>query len=188
MITIESKNKGDDRTMDVFQAIQERREITEYANRPIPNEVLEKVVDAGYYAPSGNNLPSKSLIVIRNRSTLDSLAATTPYMKWLREAQAAIVVTGKPQISKYWLQDASIACGFIWLEAVEVGLGTAFGAVYHAEDEKESFVRENHVRQLLNIPEKHRVVAILGMGYPLETLKPKKHLAREEIVYYDTFS
>ncbi|MFP3490801.1 nitroreductase family protein, partial [Staphylococcus sp. SIMBA_130] len=79
-------------------------EITAYVNRCIPNEVLEKVVDAGYYAPSGNNLPSKSLIVVRNRSTLDSRAATTPYMKWLKEAQAAIVVTGKPQTSKYWLQ------------------------------------------------------------------------------------
>ncbi|MEK3909553.1 nitroreductase family protein [Oceanobacillus sp. FSL K6-0127] len=174
--------------MDVFQAIQERREITAYVNRCIPNEVLEKVVDAGYYAPSGNNLPSKSLIVVRNRSTLDSLAATTPYMKWLKEAQAAIVVTGKPQTSKYWLQDASIACAFIWLEAVEVGLGAAFGAVYHSEDENESIDRENHVRKLLSIPEEHRIVAILGMGYPQEALKPKKHLAREEIVHYDTFS
>lgn len=130
-------------------------------------------MDAGYYAPSGNNLPSKSLIVVRNRSTLDSLAATTPYMKWLKEAQAAIVVTGKPQTSKYWLQDASIACAFIWLEAVEVGLGAAFGAVYHSEDENESIDRENHVRKLLSIPEEHRIVAILGMGYPQEALKPK---------------
>ncbi|WP_339228985.1 nitroreductase family protein [Oceanobacillus sp. FSL K6-2867] len=174
--------------MDVFQAIQERREITTYADRSIPDKVLEKVVDAGYYAPTGNNLPSKSLIIVRNRPNLDSLAATTPYMNWLKEAKAAIVVTGKPKISKYWLQDASIACAFIWLEAVEAGLGAAFGAVYHSEDKKESFVRENHVRKLLSIPEEHHIVAILGMGYPEGTLKPKKHLAREDIVHYETFS
>jgi len=33
--------------MDVFQAIQERREITKYANEPIPEDVLTKIEDAG---------------------------------------------------------------------------------------------------------------------------------------------
>jgi len=173
--------------MDVLQAIKERREITKYADKPVPDDVLRKVEDAGYYAPSGNNLPSKNLIVVKKRETLDQLAETTPYMNWLNGAQAAIVVTGNPDVSKYWLQDASIACGFIWLEAVEQGLGSAFGAVYHAEDEKESFKRENHVRELLNLPDEHRVVAVLGLGYPDQELKPKKHLPREEIVHYESF-
>lgn len=77
--------------------------------------MLEKVVDAGVLAPTENNLPSKNLIVIKERSTLDRLAETTAYMKWLKEAQAAIAVTANPEISKYLLQDASIACAFIWL-------------------------------------------------------------------------
>lgn len=173
--------------MDVFDAIRTRREITTYKEEPIPGDVLEKLADAGYYAPSGNNLPSKNLIVVTKRETLDALAETTPYMKWLKEAQAAIVVSGIPNVSKYWLQDASIACGFIWLEAVEQGLGAAFGAVYHAEDEQESRKRENHVRKWLNIPENHRVVAALGLGYPDQELAPKKHLPRENIVYYNSY-
>ncbi|WP_245671364.1 hypothetical protein [Pseudobacillus wudalianchiensis] len=41
---------------------------------------------------------------------------------------------GRPSISKYWLQDASIASAFIWLAAEEEGLGGAFGAIYHSED------------------------------------------------------
>jgi len=85
------------------------------------------------------------------------------------------------------LQDASIACGFIWLEAVEQGLGAAFGAVYHAMDEEESTNRENHVRKLLNLPESHRVVAALGLGYPDEQLEAKKHLPREKIIHYESY-
>ncbi|MGJ9458725.1 nitroreductase family protein [Oceanobacillus sp. CF4.6] len=173
--------------MDVFQAIQARREITKYKDDPISDDILSKVVDAGVFAPTGNNLPSKNLIVVKDRNTLDQLAETTPYMKWLMEAQAAIVVTGKPQVSKYWLQDASFACAYIWLEAVEVGLGSAFGAIYNAEDEEESVERENHARNLLGIPEECRVVAALGLGYPNETPKPKKHVPREEVVHYEAF-
>lgn len=173
--------------MEVYQAIQERREITKYLNKPIPSEVMEKVVNAGFYAPSGNNLPSKRLIVVQNRTSLDQLAETTPYMKWLKEAQAAIAIVGIPAESKYWLQDGSIAAAFIWLQAVEEKLGAAFGAVYHAEDEKESIQRENHVRNILNLSEGDRVIAVLGLGYPAEVPEAKKHLPREDIVYDEKY-
>jgi len=173
--------------MDVFQAIQERREITKYLNKPIPNEVLRKIEDAGLYAPSGNNLPSKRLIVVENRDSLDQLAETTPYMKWLTEAQAAIAIIGIPAESKYWLQDASIASAFIWLQAVEEGLGAAFGAVYHAENEQESIQRESHVREILHLPKEDRVIAVLGLGYPAEIPEAKKHIPKEDIVYYEKY-
>jgi len=174
--------------MDVFQAIQSRREITSYTDQPIPADVLRKIVDAGYYAPTGNNLPSKALIVVREQDSLSKLSQTTPYMNWLTDAQAAIVITAKPDVSKYWIQDASIASAFIWLEIVEAGLGAAFGAVYHYEDEQESRRRENHVRQVLGIPDQHRIVAILGFGYPKEIPDPKKHVPREKIVYYEQYN
>jgi len=173
--------------VDVFQAIQERREITKYSNKEVQEDKLKKIVDAGYYAPTGNNLPSKHLIVVRNRDMLDKLAETTPYMKWQKEAPVAIVVTASPQVSKYWLQDASIACAFIWLQAVEEGLGSAFGAVYHAEDEEESKKREQYVRSLLQIPNEQRVIAVLGIGYPNEIPEPKKHVDREKVVSYEKY-
>ncbi|WP_188454713.1 nitroreductase family protein [Virgibacillus oceani] len=173
--------------MNVFEAIQERREITKYLDKSIPDEALRKVEDAGIFAPTGNNLPSKDLIIVKNRKVLDKLAETTPYMKWQYEAPAAIVVTGRPDVSKYWLQDASIACAFIWLEAVEAGLGSAFGAVYHSQDEQESLQRENHVKSLLGIPDDRRIVAVLGLGYPKENPKPKKHIPRDEMVHYERF-
>ena len=108
-------------------------------------------------------------------------------MKWMKTAPSAIVVTGRPLISKYWLQDASIACAFIWLTATEFGLGLGFGAVYHSEDEEESFRREAYVRKLLNIPDDRRIVAILGLGYPDEQPKQKKTHEREQLIFYENF-
>jgi len=173
--------------MNVFDAIQKRREITQFQKKKVPKAELELLLDAGYLAPSGNNLPSKELVLVTNLEMLHHLSKTTPYVQWLENSSAAIVVLGRPEVSKYWLQDTSIACGFIWLEAVEVGLGAAFGAVYHAEDNNESKVREDHVRAALGIPEDRRVVAILGVGYPEKEPEAKKLLPRDTVVHYENF-
>ncbi len=173
--------------MNVLEAIQRRREITAFTDQPIPAEELAQVTEAAYLAPAGNNLPSRELVVVEERSMLDHLAEATPFVPWLKEAKAAIVLTGRPDISKYWLQDASIASGFIWLSAVEQGLGAAFGAIYHSEDQEESEKRESYVREALAIPDDRRVVAILGLGYPREEPPAKKLVPKEEIIHYGKF-
>ena len=108
-------------------------------------------------------------------------------MNWLKEAQGAIVITGCPEISKYWLQDASIASSYIWLAAVNEGLGCAFGAVYNITDETESSQREEYVRHALSIPTDRRIVAILGLGYMNEQPLEKKIIPKDTIVHYDVF-
>ena len=180
-------NLEGDESMNVFEAIQKRREITKFLDKTIPKDTLEQILDAGYLSPAGNNLPSREFILVQKPDMLQHLAKATPFVPWLEGSQAAIVITGRPGISKYWLQDASIASGFIWLSATGLGLGAAFGAIYHAEDADESAKRENYVREALSIPQDRRIVAILGLGYP-ETLPPAKtQLPRETIVHYNQF-
>lgn len=173
--------------MSVLDAIKKRREITQFLDKPLAPADLEEILEAGYLAPSGNNLPSKELILVTNGEMMKHLSKITPFVPWLESAKAAIVVTGRPDESKYWLQDASIACGYIWLEAVELGVGAAFGAIYHAEDRKESERRESYARKALAIPEDRKVVAILGLGYPKKEPDAKKLLPRESIVHYEKF-
>ncbi|MDQ0215991.1 nitroreductase [Oikeobacillus pervagus] len=173
--------------MNVLEAIQSRREITQFLRKEISNDILEKVVEAAYYSPTGNNLPSREFIVVTNKQKLNELSKATPFVPWLENSAAAIVITGQPGISKYWLQDASIASGYIWLTAVSLGLGAAFGAIYHSEDQVESKKREDIVREALSIPEDRRIMAILGLGYPKEQPKPKKMLSKNDIVFYENF-
>ena len=173
--------------MHVFEAIQTRREITHFQEKAIRSETLEQVLNSAYLAPAGNNLPSREFITITNSEMLQHLAHTTPFVPWLAEAAAAIVITGRPDISKYWLQDASIASGFIWLSATELGLGAAFGAIYHAEDADESTRREDYVRTALSIPKDRRIVAILGLGYPEQIPPAKSLLPRESIIHSEKF-
>lgn len=173
--------------MNVYEAIQQRREITRFDEKKISADILEKLLDAAYLAPSGNNLPSREFILVTHRPSLDHLSQATPYVNWLTSSQAAIVVTGLPEVSKYWIQDASIACGYIWLGAVELGVGLAFGAIHHTQDSQESDRRESYVRNALSIPADRQVLAILGLGYPKEPPAPKDMYSRERVVYYNRF-
>ena len=174
--------------MTIFDAIKKRREITKFLNKQISEEELETLLNSGYLAPAGNSLPSREFILVTNPNVLKHLSKSTPFVPWLDGSAAAIVITGRPEISKYWLQDASIASGFIWLQATELGLGAAFGAIYHSEDADESAKRENYVRDALSIPEDRRIVAILGLGYPERQPPAKPLLPRESIIKYNHFS
>ncbi|MBA4548284.1 nitroreductase family protein [Thermoactinomyces intermedius] len=173
--------------MDVLSAIKKRREITKFRPDPIPGEAMNTLLQSLYLAPSGNNLPSREFIVIQNKETLAALAETTPYMKWLQQASAGIAIISNPKISKYWLQDASIAGGYLWLTAASLGLGAAWGAVYHSEDEAESKKREDYARKHLKIPGDYCVVAILGLGYPAHEPPAKEMIPMEQVLHHETF-
>ncbi|WP_299095798.1 nitroreductase family protein [uncultured Metabacillus sp.] len=173
--------------MDFNQVVSNRREITSFSNQSIPKETIEEILEVAWLSPTGNNLPSREFIVVNDRGMLDHLANTTPYMPWLKEATYAIVITGRPTVSKYWIQDSSIASGYIWLAAVNAGLGCAFGAVFNAADEVESEQRETYVRNALNIPNDRRVLAILGLGYGKDQPNKKELVKKNEIIYYHTF-
>lgn len=174
--------------MKIIEAIECRREITRFRPEPIPEEVFQTLLHALHLAPAGNNSISREFVVVRDRTRLDALANTTPYMAWLREAALGVVIIADPGVSKYWLQDATLAGGFLWLAAVEQGLGMAWGAVYHSEDDDESARRENYARGLLAIPAAKRVVAILGVGYPAVLPPPKKLHPKNAVFHLETYN
>lgn len=173
--------------MKVIEAIERRREITRFRPEPIPEETIQTLLHALHLAPSGNNSISREFVIVRNRTRLDALANTTPYMAWLRQAAMGVVIVADSAASKYWLQDATLAGGFLWLAAVEQGLGMAWGAVYHSEDAAESTRRENYARGLLAIPATKRVVAILGIGYPAVEPPPKKLHPKNTVLHFESY-
>lgn len=173
--------------MEFNDVVRSRRETTSFLNQRISDEIIEEILETTWLAPTGNNLPSREFIVVNERMMLDHLANTTPYVQWLKQANYAIVITARPIISKYWLQDSSIASGYIWLAAVNAGLGCAYGAVFNAVDEIESKQRETYVKEALNIPDDRRVLVILGLGYAKEKPNKKDLPNKNEIIYYHSF-
>ena len=60
--------------MDMLSFIQSRRSTRQFADRPLEREKLDRVLEAGRYAPSGGNNQTTHFLVIENREVLDRLS------------------------------------------------------------------------------------------------------------------
>lgn len=78
----------------VIENILSRKSVRDFIGKKVENEKIAILLKAGMAAPSGRDLRPWELIVIQNRSTLDSMAAELPYAKMLNKAPMAIIVCG----------------------------------------------------------------------------------------------
>lgn len=53
--------------MEVLEAIRKRRAVRTYTERPVPDEVLDRVLRAGLTAPTGSGAQAWSILVVRDR-------------------------------------------------------------------------------------------------------------------------
>lgn len=171
--------------MDVFEAVRKRRSIRAYEPTPVPEEKLERILEAARLAPSAENLQPWHFIVVRDKDMRRKLARA-PLAGFLGEAPVVIVGCGNRNSSPRWFAvDVAIAMQSMVLTATGEGLGTCWVGSF----------REEEVRELLGIPEEYRVVALLAIGYPrnrVDLLGGLLHLMRrrkrlEEIVSFDRF-
>lgn len=61
---------------DVLEWIKSRRSTRKYQTKDIPVAMIDQIVEAGRYAPSGGNSQSTHFIVLTDRNILDELAKT----------------------------------------------------------------------------------------------------------------
>lgn len=173
--------------MDVSQAIQQRRSVKQYEQRPIPMDMLNQVVEAAYLAPTGANWPSREVLVVTDRNQLQQLGTTHRASQWLSGAAAGIALLGDQAASRYWVEDCSVAAAQIWLRAVELGLGCGWAEMYQSDNAEESARREGFCRQVLGVPERLRVLAVMGLGFPAESPEPKARRPYEEAVHWGSY-
>ncbi len=60
--------------MDALQAILTRRSTRRFSDQMPETALIEKIIDAGRYAPSGGNSQTTHMIVFRERKHLKELA------------------------------------------------------------------------------------------------------------------
>ena len=170
--------------MDVMEAIRKRRSVRSYRKDPVPDEKLKKILEAARLAPSAKNLQSYKFIVVKDQKLRDKLMEAAANQSFVGEAPVVIVgVSLNPdyvmtcKIPAYPI-DVAIALDHITLAATEEGLGTCWVGKFY----------QDKVKEILNIPEKYKVVALLALGYPADSPDIKYRKPLEELVCYDTFS
>ncbi len=164
--------------LDVFKAILERRSIRKYVkNEKIPEETLQKLLEAARLAPSGKNRQDWSLVIVEDPEIKQELVPACNNQNFV--GNASIVIAGIVNPSWKWCDvDLAIAFQQIVLEAVELGLGTCWIGAFE----------EDKVKKVLNIPRKLRVTALLTVGFPAEKPKPKSKKPLEQLIHINKFS
>ena len=168
--------------MDIYEAIQRRCSIRSYADRPIEDDKLKRVLNTGRLAPSASNKQNWKFVVARDKTLREKLAAAAeqPFI-----AQASVVVAAVSTEPDYEMHckipsapvDCAIALDHMTLAAVAEGLGTCW--IGHFD--------QDTCRGILGVPESATIIELLPMGYPDCTMKPKERKELAQVVSYDVF-
>jgi nitroreductase len=149
--------------MDILDIIRQRRSIREYKKDIPPDAQIEKVLEAGRWAPSGLNNQPWRFLVIKDKTKKDGLAQFTKYGDIIRDAPVAIAVCMDVSDS-YNREKDLMAVGAciqnILLEAHTLGLGTCWlGEILN---------KKEAVAKYLNLEADLELMAVVTLGYPDE--------------------
>ena len=160
--------------MDLLDVMLKRRSIRKYRKDEIPNEKLNKILQAGLLAPTSRNRKPCSFLVVDNKEALEKLSESKESSsKFLKNANKAIVVVANSLISDTWIEDSSIALAFMHLMAAEQDIGSCWVQI-HLRTAKNGESSEDYVREVLGIDDYFRIVGILALGVPFYEVKGYK--------------
>lgn len=171
--------------MDVFEAVRSRKSVRTYAETPVPEESLTRILEAARVAPSASNRQPWYFIVVTD-SEERKIISRGRYAKFVTESPIVIVGCADTMASPKWcVVDVSIALENMVLAATGEGLGTCWIGGFIEED----------VKRILEIPEQYNVVAIISVGYPRvsldvdQTPRERTHMRKslQEIVGYEKY-
>ena len=169
--------------MDVLEAIAKRKSIRAYKTIPIPEDKLNKVLEAARLAPSGANRQEMKFVVVKDQKTRAKLSEATGGQKHVAQAPVVIAaVSTDPEkmmicdVPGYPV-DVAIAIDHMTLAAFDLGLGTCWIGAFNQEK----------VKSILSIPDKCKVVQLLTLGIPDEDGRPKDRKPIEQIVCYEKY-
>jgi nitroreductase len=153
--------------MDTFLTIASRRETRDFADRPLPGEVVERILDAGRLSGSSQNKQQWTFVIVESADRREALADTVYEPDNVRGAQlvVAIVMAGKGPTSF----DAGRAAQNMLLAAWNEGIG---GVPNGISDEARA-------REVLGLGDDDKLPIVLTFGYPAEPRDVEAHSAQE---------
>jgi nitroreductase len=153
-----------------------RRSIRVYLDKPIKDEELNMILEAGRWTPSASNRQPWEFIVIKNKDILLKLAKTIGYGRFMRVVPVAIAIIAKIKTSpKWYLIDTSLVSMNMMLMAWSMGIGTCWIGAMNREKAK----------NILDLGDNDHLLTILPFGYIHgEIPEPTARKSLDKIVRY----
>ncbi|MEI6564129.1 MAG: nitroreductase family protein [bacterium] len=169
--------------MNFLELAKKRFSVRAYDTKPVPEDTLDMILEAGRMAPSAANRQPCHLIVVRNEEQRRKLGVA--YARdWFWKAPVIVVVC--VESARAWVRsdhksyadvDGAIVMDHMTLCAAELGLGTCWIGAFDP----------GRVRGILNIPENIDPLAMMPLGYPAEPVRAKSRKPRSELVHQENW-
>jgi nitroreductase len=142
-------------SLDTFLAIVSKREVREYTDEPLPDDVLTRILEAGRATGSAKNRQNWSFLVIRNRDVLDRVAETCSSPANLHKCNVAVAIALHSNLRP---EDGGRVMQNMMLAAWADGVGSC----------PNTPMRREECNRLLGLAPDDHVATILSLGYPAE--------------------
>lgn len=160
----------------LLDALRTRRSIRQFEKKPVPDEVIEKIIEAGRWTPTAKNAQNTSYLVLQDKKDRAEAAAVRFFKRLLpaarlfypaargieidsafffKGAPAAIAVVSKDKVS------ASLAASNMALMAEACGLGVLYSGFFTIAANNSPALRKT-----LGLKGGEKVVTTLVLGYP----------------------
>ncbi len=160
--------------MEFSNLIKERYSVRDFSNAKVEEEKLAKIMEAGMVAPSAKNQQPIKVYLLKSQEAVENANKISPCMYG---ATVAFLVCFDQEKSfkkntglDFGVQDASICCTHMMLEAKNQGLGSCWVGL----------IDEGLCHSLLEIPQNIKPIALLPIGYETQGgLPSERHFIRK---------
>lgn len=156
--------------METWDAIRSRRNVRGYEDRAIPEDDLDRILEAARRTPSSMNRQAWDFVVVKDRDRLQELAKAWRYAAHIAESAATIalvVPTSEDRDERDTFQyDIGQVTMSIMLAATDLGIGSGHASVGD----------QALVRGVLGLPDDRECAIFVALGYPADRrLEPIAH-------------
>ena len=171
-----------DEAMETIEAIKTRRSVREFTDEKVDDKTIEKIIDAGRWAPSGLNNQAWRFIIVQNPDTKEALSGLTHYGVIIKNAPVLIVVFLDSEHLYDRTKDVQSigACIQNMLLAIH-SLG--LGGVWLGEILK----KKEMVNKILEAPDRYELMAVLAFGHSVKKPRVSERKDIPEIFYREKF-
>ena len=174
--------------MELLELMRNRRSVRQFTDEPVPQEKVEKVLQAALLSASGRGIRPWEFIVVQDKDSILKLSECRPGVnKTIAGGNVAVVVVADAEQSVIWVEDYSIAMANMYLMAEEQGVG---GVWIHCREREtpDGGSTEEYVKEVLGVPEQFRVLAMFVFGVPAAHSAPYElDQLKTEKVHYGKF-
>lgn len=146
--------------METWDAIRARRNVRQYEDRPIPDDALDRILEAARRTPSSSNKQRWDFVVVTDRETLQSLSEVWQGAGHVARSAATIALVAPdsddPATRESIQYDLGQATMSIMLAAADDGVGSGHAAVRD----------QDRAREILQLPSDRFCAWMIALGYP----------------------